>query len=180
VKLLLFFLGVLAASGGCGPARAQEALPGAGFDAARYEALWKQSPFAVATPEAGPSSPDYALVGVAQFDHVSYASLVDRHTQEHFVVSSEQPSHGVVLLSIIRDADQTPSSAALRIRGDSQILPLESASKTVHLPGLPGPAGAAPAGAPPGLTGLTAPPTVRFHRPILHIPPPPSDSDSPH
>ncbi len=175
MKPLLFLIGLWAGAGWM-QARAQDTLPGDGFDAARYEALWKKSPFAVATPEAGPSSPDYALVGVAQFDHVSYASLVDRHTQEHFVVSTEEPSHGVVLLSIIRDADQTPSSAALRIKGESQILPLEAASKGPHLPGLPGPGGN-PA-ATPGLTGLTAPPTVRFHRPILHIPPPPPAGDS--
>ena len=36
-------------------------LPGAGYEASRYEALWTKSPFSVSTPDAAPDSPDYAF-----------------------------------------------------------------------------------------------------------------------
>jgi hypothetical protein len=154
------------------PGRGSEVLPGEGFPADRYESLWKKPPFAVATPEQGTASPEYALVGIAEFDHVSYASLVDRHTREHFVVSTQAPARGVVLLSILHAHPPDRNSAALEIDGLSVVLPLET-------PAAPAPVAVAGASTPvPGPAVVPSmpsnqPPLVRLHRPIVHIPLPP-------
>jgi hypothetical protein len=82
------------------PALADDAgLPGGAFAADRYRILWETSPFAVASPVAV-ESVQYALVGAAELEGVSYASVVDKQSQEHFVVTSRTPSHGLSLVGL--------------------------------------------------------------------------------
>jgi hypothetical protein len=104
-------------------------LPGSGYAATRYEALWSKSPFSVASAEdeGGPSSPDYSLVGIAQFDGVSYASLVNKQTQEHFLVASDKPNEGFTLTSVTRGHDPSGTLAVLQKDGQSMTLKLETA-----------------------------------------------------
>jgi hypothetical protein len=89
------FLGVLLIA----PAEADSVLPGQGFTGNRYAELWENSPFAVATPEVA-ASQDYDLVGLAEFDGVAYVSLVDKQTQEHFVLTNEKPMKNLRLISV--------------------------------------------------------------------------------
>ena len=154
----------------------QPALPGAGFDPARYSQLWTKSPFAVATPEGAAESPDYALVGVAEFDGISYASLTDRHSQEHFVLSSDKPVRGLVLVSINRGKDVASTSVNLQKDGQPLTLNLEIAPSAAA-PGMPVanlPPGNVPASASPSAIyspRTNAPPPVRIHHPLIHLPP---------
>ena len=48
---------------------------------------------------------NYALVGIAQFDGVSYASLIDRQTQKHFLLSNGETVGDLTLVSVLPDSD---------------------------------------------------------------------------
>jgi hypothetical protein len=162
------------------------AVPGAGFPASRYEALWTKSPFAVATAEASQdTSPDYMLVGIAgPWNGVSYASVIETKTpQEHFLISTDKATRGLTLTSITRSHDGSDTFAVVQKNGQSITLKLEQASATAAVPGAP-PIGsiAMPGGTTqqipmPG-ANLPAPgsvrPFIRYHHPLIHLPPPPS------
>jgi hypothetical protein len=159
---------------------ADDNLPGSGFPASRYTELWTKSPFAVATPDgaSGPSSPDYTLVGIASFDGVSYASIIDKQSNEHFLLSSAQPARGLTLVSVTPGKDAASASADIRKDGEMLTLKLESAPApnvaavmpnqgmpTTVPPGMP---------IPPGTPlGSQRPPSVYIHRPMRFIPMPP-------
>jgi hypothetical protein len=173
--------------------------PGPGFVGDRYASLWTKSPFAIATPDAPAATTDYALVGIAQFDGVSYASLIEKQSQEHFVVSSDKPYKNLKLVSISRGKGDAATSAVIDRNGESLTLTLEQPSAAATVPGSginipppmpPGSANASVGGAqgaanpPPGIAagnpsvgGMPAtyltPPPVRIHRPRINIPPPP-------
>lgn len=178
-------------------ARADEAvLPGNGFAASRYQILWTKSPFAVASPDVVADSPDYLLVGVARNDGVSYASVVDKPTQQqHFLLSTNKPVNGLTLVSITQGHGSSASSAVIQKGGESIILKLEQppASSAVPnmanggVPTMPGPyppmpvAGNMPGAPQPGMVppqqgGVPPFPRARFHRPIINVPPSPSSS----
>jgi len=185
----LGFLGLMAVS----PARADDAsgLPGPGFSGDRYTTLWTKSPFAIATPEAAAASQDYSLVGLAQFDGVSYASLVDKQSNEHFVLASDKPVRNLKLVSISHGANG--ASAVIDRNGEELTLQQE-----VTAPPSPGagpvgwqpPPGAMPTpqpfipGAPLSSVGgvippaYMRPPSVHFHRPLTRIPPRPGSPQS--
>ena len=172
------------------PVRADDpAVPGGGFPASRYEALWTKSPFAVATSEASAeTSPDYLLVGIANVDGISYASMVETKTpQEHFLISTDKATRGLTLTSITRNHDDT--YAVVQKDGQSITLKLEQAPpatpaapgtppvNTVVTPGviipqipMPG-AGLPTAGSPR--------PFIHFRHPIIHLPTPPAQPQQP-
>jgi len=159
-------------------------LPGTGFGTDRYQTLWTKSPFSVSS-EAGPESPDYALVGIAQFDGVYYVSLIDQKNQEHFLVSTDKPSRGLVLVSVTRGHGTVDSFAMLQRDGQPITLKMQSAPVTAPPPPngnppvtavVPMPAPGNPAGA--GMQGVgpasvETPPPVRTRRPSIHAPPRP-------
>jgi hypothetical protein len=176
------------------PVRADDpVVPGAGFPASRYEALWTKSPFAVATSEGvAESSPDYMLVGFAQVDGISYASLIERQNQEHFLISSDKPTKGITLTSITRGHDGSDTYAVVKKDGQSITLKLEQASapaavpsapstNTVAMPGSMTPQIPIPgAGAPFPNAGSTRPfIPARIHRSTIHLPPPPAQEQQP-
>jgi hypothetical protein len=148
-----------------------------GFPSTRYEQLWSKSPFSVETPDAVTTdSADYALVGVAQLGDVTYASLVDKHTNSHILVSSDKPLGNLSVTSVTKRSDGIYVS--LTQSGSPLTLKLESAPAT----GAPPMPGAAPFGGPnqgampnipmPGAQGQQyLPPRVRIHRPLIHLPP---------
>jgi hypothetical protein len=162
------------------------AVPNAAFSASRYEDLWTKSPFAVATSEAGPESPDYMLVGIANVDGISYACLIDAHNQEHFLISSDKPNRGLTLTSITRNHDDT--YAAVQKDGESITLKLQQPPPMAAAPGAPSantvvmPGGMTPQLPMPGanlsIPGSGRPPT-RFRRPLIHLPPPPPQQQQP-
>jgi len=170
---------------GAGFARADDtsALPGPGFSGDRYATLWTKSPFAIATPEAAAATQDYQLVGLAQFDGVSYASLVDKQSNEHFVLASDKPVRNLTLVSIAHG----PSGASAIIQRNGETLTLQQEVAPPTPGGQPGPPGAMPMptpqpfmpGAPLSNVGgvvpqaYLRPPPVRFHRPGIHFPPQP-------
>jgi hypothetical protein len=175
----------LAASGmpALNPAIADEtALPGEGFTAAHYETLWTKSPFSVATPEASDDSPDYTLVGITQLEGVAYASVVDAHTGDHFLISSDQASRGLKLISITHSTNGTDTFAQVQKDGQPLTLKLQPAAATPAMPnGIPGgqppvvqnipmPTGNNPG---PGFNPPLPPRSVRIHRPVIHLPPTP-------
>ena len=107
------------------------ALPGIGFVPSRYEVLWTKSPFAVATPEAAPESTDYTLVGVAQFDGVTYVNLIDKSNQEHILVSTEKPNKGLVVISVMRGYAMAGTVATLQKGDQTFTLKLEQSTPLV-------------------------------------------------
>jgi hypothetical protein len=168
-------------------APAPDTLPGAGFDGDRYANLWTKSPFAVATPDAPAASEDYALVGVAQFDGISYVSLIDKQAQgDHFVLSSDKPikdakrNLDLKLISIARGP--AGASAVIQRNGESLTLHQEEAPATASSPVMPG---SIPLPQPgfvpspnPSVGGMVrtynVPPRVRIHRfPPIRVPPSP-------
>jgi hypothetical protein len=181
---LLFLWAVRAATTG----RADDsAVPTGGFPASRYEVLWKKSPFAVASAEAVPDSPDYVLAGIASFDGVSYASVIERKSNEHFLVSSDKPTRGLTLTSINRGHDNADTTAV--VEKDGQMITLKLEAMPTSAIGAVGGSNTATGGLPPiiqipmpGAASTTgsAPfrPLVlpRIHRPLIHLPPPPQDN----
>ena len=163
-------------------------VPGAGFPATRYEALWTKSPFAVATSETTvEASPDYLLVGFSNnIDGISYASVIERQSQEHFLISSDKPTRGLTLTSITRSADGTDTFANVQKDGQTITLKLEQAPMMPTPPGMaqninapvpmpniinqqitmPGAGSASP-------FGSTTRPFARIHRSPIHLPPAP-------
>ena len=174
----LFALGLVLATG----ARAHAAgdLPGAGFPADRYSTLWTKSPFAIATPDAAETSPDYSLVGVAQFDGVTYVSLIDRKSQEHFVLSSDKPVRNLTLVSVAHG----PTGTSALIQRNGETLALRQEQGPVAAAASPDATNVAEtirpvAGGPPSSVGgiispaYITPPRVRVHRFPIAVPPRP-------
>jgi hypothetical protein len=171
------------------PVRADDpAVPGGGFPASRYEALWTKSPFAVATSEAAPESPDYVLVGIANVDGISYASLIESQNQEHFLISSDKPIRGLTLTSITRNHDDT--YAVVQRDGQPITLKLEQPPPMPATPGTPPvstvamPGSMTPQIPMPGAgsptTGSVRPLLpARIHRPPIHLPPPSTQQQQP-
>jgi hypothetical protein len=151
------------------------ATPGPGFSGDRYANLWTKSPFAIATPDAPTTSADYQLVGMAQFDGVSYASLVDRQTQEHFVLASDKPVKNLTLVSISHGT--SGALAVIQRNGETLTLKQEEA---------PAADAAAPQAAlnrvlpqaNPSVGGVVSPifrrPPVHIHRTVIVVPPRPT------
>jgi len=166
-------------------------VPGEGFSASRYEALWTKSPFAVATSEAtGESSPDYFLVGIANVDGISYASVIERQSQEHFLISTDQTTRGLKLTSITRGHDGSDTYAVVQKGGQSITLKLEQPPAAPATPGAPPltntavmPGVLTPQIPMPGAglpsAGSVRPLSARFHRPPIHLPPPPTQQQQP-
>jgi len=135
---------VLLAVGGClaitgSSARAGGPVaPTEGFAASRYEPLWTKSPFSVASDAAPVESPDYSLVGIARFDGVSYASLVEKRSQEHFLLATGQPARGLTLVSITEGPEATDVLAVVSMDGQLITLkckqPLLAAANTAPKP----------------------------------------------
>jgi hypothetical protein len=167
--------------------RADEPSPPAGvFPPDRYESLWNKSPFSVATAEAAPDSPDYMLVGIAQIEGISYASLIDRQTQEHFLVSSNKANRGITLSSVTEGKNGADTLAVVVKDGQPLTLKLETvAGNTVQTAASPG-AAPAPSFTPPPQqipmpgANLNLPPSnrplIRFHRPLIHLPTQPPET----
>jgi hypothetical protein len=148
------------------------ATPGQGFSGDRYANLWTKSPFAIATPDAPSTSADYQLVGMAQFDGVSYASLVDRQTQEHFVLASDKPVKNLTLISISHGA--SGALAVIQRNGETLTLKQEEAPAVTA----PAPDSTPPRILNPSVGGVAMPffrrPPVHIHRPTIVIPPRPT------
>jgi len=114
--LLLLFGTCFAVSGNLG--RADEpAVPSLGREASHFVVLWTKSPFAVGTGEPSEESPDYILGGIAQFDGVDYASLVEKKSNEHFLLVSDKTIRGLRLLSIFRGQNGSGAVAVVQ-KGD--------------------------------------------------------------
>jgi hypothetical protein len=154
-----------------------------GYPAARYESLWTHSPFAVETPEEDTTeSADYALVGIAQIDGVSYASLIEKQNQNHLLISSDKPINGLTLNSISHKAGGD-TYATLIHDGQPLTLKLEALAAnaglqgggTVNAPPMPGSMAPNSIVTPniqmPGANIQSARPLIRIRRPIIHIPP---------
>jgi hypothetical protein len=171
------------------PVRADDpAVPGAGFSASRYQVLWTKSPFAVATAEAGQdTSPDYLLYGIANVDGITYASVVDAHSQEHFLISTDKATRGLTLSSISRSSDGSETYANVLKDGQTITLKLEQSSATAAVPGAPTnisiPGVMTPQITMPGAnlpgSGAVRPYIPRFRRPLIHLPPPPTPQQQP-
>ncbi len=160
------------------------AVPAGGFPASRYQALWSKSPFAVATAEAGQdASPDYALAGIANVDGVSYASVIDNHNQEHFLLSSAKPTRGLTLTLITRG--QNGSDTLAIVQKDGQLITLKmqpAPAASAPLVASPLPSNMTPQIIMPGASAFTPSamrPFTRIHRPPIHLPPQPQAAPAP-
>ncbi len=102
------------------------ALSGATFDASHYQTLWSHSPFAVASAEQSPATSQYQLAGIAKFDNVSYASLIDKGNQEHFLLSTQRPDRGLKLISIQSAHDSSPVRAILQKDGQELCVEMDA------------------------------------------------------
>lgn len=151
-------------------------VPGGGFPASRYEALWTKSPFAVATSEMNTeTSPDYSVVGIANISGVSYASVIDAHNQEHFLISSDKATRGLTLSSISVGHDGSDTHVIVQKDGQLLTLKLEQPpASAAPVPGAP-PVIMAPGSEIPPPNGPPAAvrPFPRTRRPFVNLPPPP-------
>jgi hypothetical protein len=154
-----------------------------GYPAARYESLWTKSPFAVETPdEVVQESVDYTLVGVAQIDGVSFASLIETKNQDHRLVRSDNATpDGLLVKSITKRNGDT--YAVVNRNGEALTLKLQTATEgtppgnavNINAPAVPMP-GAFTQNIPmPGSSGApgSSPsirPLIRIHRPVIHVP----------
>jgi hypothetical protein len=155
-----------------------------GYQAARYEPLWTHSPFSVETPEDDTTqSAEYSLVGVAQIDGVSYANLVEKQNQNHFLISSDKTINGLMLTAVTHRGGDI--YATITHNGEVLSLKLESgggATAPVLPPPMPNgmPVSAMPNGLPPGIMPQNIPmpnanpmpatrPLIRIHRPTVRI-----------
>lgn len=68
---------------------------------------------------SSPNSFNYLLVGIAHFEGTSYASLIDRQTKYHFLLSSDKPNQGLKLISVGGDDSPAGPSAILEKDGVS-------------------------------------------------------------
>jgi hypothetical protein len=183
---LVFFAGI-AAIGLSSQARADvtSPLPGPAFAGDRYAGLWNQSPFAIATPDAPASSEDYELVGTAQFGGISYVSLIDKQDQYHFVLTSDKPftdpEHKLNLKLVSITHGHDGSSAVVLRNGEPLTLRQDAAVQAPSLSSSNGVTLSQQGMIPspnPAVGGFvpanTLPPAVRFHRRLIHIPPPPN------
>jgi hypothetical protein len=125
----------------------------------------------VETPDTTTTeSADYALAGVAQLGDVIYASLVDKHTNDHILVSSDKPLGDLSVTSVSKRADGIYVS--LTHGGEPLTLKLEG---TTAAPG--GSPGVANTSLMPNIpmpgaqTQQFLPPRIRVHRPLIHLPP---------
>jgi len=170
------------------------AVPGEGFAPSHYETLWTKSPFSVATPDAVEASPDYTLVGITQLEGVAYASVIDTHSGDHFLISSEKAIKGMKLISITRSHNGTDTFASVQKDGQPLNLKLQSAPATAAAganPGeqppivIPPPGQNIPmpgTGNQPMMPGAynpnqMPPRSIRVHRPVIHLPPMPPAQD---
>jgi hypothetical protein len=155
-------------------------IPTEGFEGDRYSSLWTKSPFAIATPEAGATTQDYQLTGLAKFDGIAYASLINKQTQEHFLLTSAKPAQNLSLVSINHGRN---GGSAVVLRNGEQITLQEENSSPALSPGLPAmPGQLNPGFIPPGQSNPSvggvmfplsgSPPPVRMHRPPIAVPPP--------
>ena len=163
------------------PTTSAAGIPTSSFPADRYAALWTKSPFAVATSETvGDESPDYFLVGVANIDGISYASVVEsKPPQDHFLISTDQAENGMTLKSINRNRDGSETYAVVVKDGQLLTLKLQQAPAEVAANESPGapmmnnmPGAMMPQIPMPG--GANSVPSIRpftrFHRPPIHLP----------
>jgi len=181
-----------------GIALADEAtLPGSGWKAVRYETLWTKSPFSVATPEVAQGSVEYSLWGIGKIEGISFASLTEKQSNEHFLLTSDKPVRGLTLVSIKRGNDASTTQAVIQKDGQSIVLKLEQGQATAPMAGGPQPnmqqppppivqmpglaSGGLPPppqadGVPPGAAqAAPAPPFAIRRPPVIHLPqhPPP-------
>jgi hypothetical protein len=179
-----------AASPTTAPSSSDPDLPSANFAPSRYESLWTKSPFAVETAEesVGDDSPDYLLVGIARDQSgVYFASLIARQNQEHFLISSDKPTHGLTLNNITRSHDGADTYATVVKDGQTLTLKLQQAAPVAAQGGQPGMPTPMPGGAPFSAPGTIIPniqmpgsspsqmpgsmrPFPRNHRPTIHLP----------
>jgi hypothetical protein len=139
----------------------------------------------VATPEeAVDSSPDYLLVGFANVEGVSYASLIDVHNQDHFLISTDKPVKGLTLTSITVGHNGADTYAKAQKDGQLITLKLEqapamAAAASPNQPGaLPMPGLMTPQITMPGAENSynrSARPFIpRVRRPPISVPPMPA------
>ena len=164
------------------------AVPAGGFPASRYETLWTNSPFAVASAEEVQDSPDYFLVGITNVEGVSYASVIEVKTQDHFLISSDKPNRGMTLTSVTRSRNGTDSYAIVQKDGQTLTLKLEQAPNGVpggpvanqgFQPGNMTPPLPMPGAGPSFMNGAMPRFPVRIHHPLIHMPPRPEQPQAP-
>lgn len=165
-------------------AAAEEALPKeVGVD--RYESLWRRSPFDLPSSDSatGPvPSQGLYLSGVMRVGEEEFVTIVDRATEQTFLVGREANAQGWSLVTMQRSDDATKVSATVR-RGDEAISVRFDSTRVLASAGLPlGGAGTGTAGIAPDATprrlnpALISPPPapvrVRRSTPIPSTPPP--------
>jgi hypothetical protein len=119
---ITFLLGLGTLLAGYG--RAGDTLPGQGYPASRYEALWTKSPFIVATSDVANQSSDFLLVGICRLDGVDYASLVSKQTNERYLLASGEPQNGLSLISVTHGEDWDKALVVIQNKGETFTLKL--------------------------------------------------------
>ncbi len=130
-------------------------IPGEGFAASKYKVLWTKSPFSVASAEAVAESADYSIVGLAKIDGVSYACLIDKSNNEHFLVTSDKPARGLTLQSVTGGKE---SMAILLRNGETLSLKMDAtAAPQMAMPNQPPPQPGMPPNMQPGMPPPVSP-----------------------
>ncbi len=118
MKFLLLFLGF----GAVTPSWAQETFtPPVPYETARYEMLWKKSPFTLASTEeivtAG-FADNLILMGVARIGDQAIATVMDRSTSQRQTVTMNPNAQGLRLISV--GDMSSPLKASVRVQLGSE------------------------------------------------------------
>jgi hypothetical protein len=88
----------------------------------RYEKIWTVSPFVAVTDLSGQVdelSGRFVLTGFARFGEKDVVFLFDRSTLERFMLTADQPRHGIELDQIHHEGDLRTARVSLRSGGRS-------------------------------------------------------------
>jgi hypothetical protein len=76
----------------------------------------------IAAVGSSPSASRYTLVGIARFEGISYASLLDQQTGDHFLLSTDKKSEFDVALASVRTDDDPSGPGAIILKDNVSVL----------------------------------------------------------
>ena len=101
-------------------ARGGSAIPD-GYPADRYAPLWTHSPFTLASvqQEAAPGfAQNLAVVGIVRIGSEDWVTLLNKQSQERFIVGAEPDEQGVKVVAVVTDADPLKTRVTIQKGGE--------------------------------------------------------------
>ena len=156
--------------------RSASPLPGPASTATGTRACGRNRPSRSRRPRRPPLPRTFELVGMAQFDGVSYVSLIEKQSGEHFILASDKPVRNLKLVSIAR-GPAVPSAIVQRngVRFTLQEQDAPPAARDAGTMNHPASGNGPDSQSRRGRSGSgqSVPPRARFHHSSRPVPPPP-------